>query len=174
MAVGIRLKQGIRALFAFSVPVDEALAEAYLPPAQMALFRKLRKAEQLHSLNVLRTVLQQEATTPQDLAVAALLHDVGKIRYPMAIWQKSCVVIVRHFLPSFHARWSADEHCTDWRRMFVVGVHHPKWSAELVAQVGGTPRALWLIRHHADEVSAHTHHPDVTLLKRLKSADDAN
>ncbi len=174
MAVRTRIKQGVRALLAFSVPVDEALAAAHLSPAQMTLFRQLRRAEQLHSLNVLRAVHAQDAHTPPDLAVAALLHDVGKIRYPLSLWQKSLVVVVRKIMPKLHQRWSMDENATGWRRMFAVGVHHPRWSAELVAAVGGTDRALWLIRHHAEAIITHENPTYIDLLRRLKAADDAN
>src|SRR5215213_6736056 len=94
-----RLRQGIRALFAFTQPVDFDLAASYLTPAEMALFRQMRRSEQLHSLNVLRTVLAESAAAqqfvPPELAVAALLHDVGKSRYPLAVWQKTIAVLVR-------------------------------------------------------------------------------
>src|SRR4051812_31589967 len=115
-AVAIRLRQGLRALFAFTRPVDDALADAYLSPAQRPLFRRMRRGEQLHSLNVLRAVLAQADETPPALAAAALLHDVGKSRYPLRLWQKSIAVLVRAVLPTLFVRLSADDPRNFWAR----------------------------------------------------------
>ena len=169
-----RIKQGGRALLAFAQPLDEALVEQTLPPAQRALFRSLKRAEQLHSLNVLRDVLAQDAHTPQDLAAAALLHDCGKSRYALATWQKTLAVLVRAFLPSLERSLSQDDRLTFWRAPFVVRQYHPAWGAELLTKTGATPRLIWLVAHHADPLERWQTHPDVTLLARLKKADDAN
>jgi hypothetical protein len=69
-------RQGIRALTAFAQPVDLDLAAAHLSPPLLTLFGRMQRNDQLHSLNVLRSVLAQ-GPTPPDLATAALLHDSG-------------------------------------------------------------------------------------------------
>lgn len=168
-----RIKQGIRSLFAFTRSVDFDLAGRYLTPAQMTLFRRFKREEQLHSLNVLRMVFAQ-GETPHDLAVAALLHDIGKIRFPLNTLQKTLIVLVRAFTPALFKRWSDAEYTDWWRRPFVVSVYHPKWSAELVADTGASQTALWLIRHHQDAITLHVDHPYVALLQRLQAADDSN
>lgn len=166
-----RLRQGLRALFAFARPVELDLAARYLKPQQLALFRSMRRGEQLHSLNVLRAVLAQ-GDTPPDLAVAALLHDVGKSRHPLAVWQKTAVVLVRAFAPDLFRRLSQRDPSDFLARPFVVAVRHPTWGADMLAQAGASDAAIWLVAHHQDapqpgEELAH-------LLKRLQSADDAN
>src|SRR5690606_27724351 len=98
MTAVYRFRQGIRSLLAFSQTVELPLAAEYLSPELLALFQKMRRSEQLHSLNVLREVLA-DGTTPHDLAVAALLHDVGKSRYPMRTWQKTLAVLTRAISP---------------------------------------------------------------------------
>jgi hypothetical protein len=168
-----RIKQGLSSLFAFTRPVDFDLAGRYLTPPQMALFRRFKHGEQLHSLNVLRTILAQ-GETPHDLAVAALLHDIGKIRSPLNTFQKTLIVLTRAFTPHLFTRWTAAEYTDFWRRPFVVSVYHPKWSAELVAETGASETALWLIAHHQDNDSQWLQHRDLSLLKRLQSADDSN
>lgn len=173
MAARQRLRQGVRALLAFTQTLDYDLAAAYLTPSQLDLFKQMSRGEQLHSLNVLRYVLMQEPTTPDDLALAALLHDVGKVRHPLAVWEKSLAVVVRGLLPRQFARWSR-EHPTWWKRAFVVAEQHPAWSAEIVAPTGASERALWLIRHHADDLAMWAGHPYQPLLHRLKLADDKN
>jgi len=77
-----RIKQGLSSLFAFTRSVDFDLAERYLNSAQMTLFRRFKRGEQLHSLNVLRTLLAQDET-PHDLALAASrsLHRASVLRW---------------------------------------------------------------------------------------------
>jgi hypothetical protein len=169
-----RFRQGIRALLAFSYPVDYPLAEQYLSAKQMVLFRQMGRSEQLHSLNVLRSVLAQSAQTPHDLAVAALMHDIGKSRYTLAVWQKTISVLVKKFLPELSARLSAFNRLTFWNAPFVVRQWHPKWSAELLAEVGATESVIWLAEHHADSAEQWREHPNYPLLLRLQQADDAN
>lgn len=173
MAAVHRLQQGIRALAAFSQPVELPLAGRYLSPPQMALFRQMRHSEQLHSLNVLRKVLAQDST-PDALAVAALLHDAGKSRYRLYVWQKTLAVLVRALLPRLFERWSQGNPDNLLHRPFVVKVRHAEWSAALLAAAGGSSNAVWLVAHHHDAPEQHAAHPQVHLLKRLQWADDAD
>jgi hypothetical protein len=173
MAAAYRIRQGLRALTAFAQPVDVDLAARYLNPALLACFRTMRRAEQLHSLRVLRAVLAQ-GDTPHDLAVAALLHDVGKSRYPFPVWQKTLVVLARALTPGLFTRLSCGRE-TDWRcRPFVLSAQHPAWSAAQVAAAGGSPRAVWLIAHHATPPETLAGHEWLDLLRRLRAADDAH
>ncbi len=168
-----RLQQGLRALFAFARPVDLDLAARTLTPEQLALFRRLRRAEQLHSLNVLRALLDQ-GDTPPDLAAAALLHDVGKSRYPLALWQKTAAVLVRAVAPGLFQRLSAGDPRRLLNRPFAVYVHHPAWGAELAAQVGSSSGTVWLIAQHQQPADQVCDHDLCQMLKRLQRADDAN
>jgi hypothetical protein len=167
-----RIRQGVRALLAFSRPVDYALAEAALSPPLMDLFRRLRRSEQLHSLNVLRDVATQ-GPTPPDLAAAALLHDVGKIRWPIALWQRTLPVLVPPVSPALARRWSEGDPRQPWARPFVVRAHHAAWGAEMIAAAGASEPTVWLVRHHQDK-DVDPKHPHAYLLKRLQAADDAN
>jgi hypothetical protein len=173
MRLTYRFGQGVRALLAFTQSVEVALAEQYLNPPLLRLFQQLKRNEQLHSLNVLRDVLAQ-GETPLDLAVAALLHDVGKIRYPVAVWQKTIAVAVRELFPAQFVRWSQGDPRNPWQRAFVVYVQHPVWSAELLAEAGASERACWLSAHHAESVAQWQTHPYAGLLQRLQQADDSN
>ncbi len=168
-----RLRQGLRALLAFSRPVDRHLAAAFLSPDLLALFDRLQRSEQLHSLNVLRTVLAQ-GPTPPDLAAAALLHDVGKSRCRLAVWQKTLAVLVRAFAPGRFRRWADSDPARRWAQPFAVAVHHPAWGAEMLAAAGASETTVWLAAHHADDPARWAQHPDIYLLQRLQRADDAN
>lgn len=174
MSAAYRLRQGLRALISFARPVDLALVDRYLSPAEKALFLRLRRSEQIHSLNVLRAVLAQAPETPSALAAAALLHDVGKVRYPLRVAQKTTLVLVRAAAPRFFRQMSAGDPHKRARRPFIAHVRHPEWSAELLAEAGSSPEVVWLARHHADPAERHADHPLFPLLKRLQAADDTN
>lgn len=171
MTAVYRLRQGLRALFAFTQTVDYALAAQYLAPPLLAIFRQMRRSEQLHSLRVLRALLD-EGNVSSALATAALLHDVGKSRYPMSLWQRSIPVLVKKLSPRLLQRLSKGDGGGRWRRGFVVYVQHPAWSADLIAANGGSDDAAWLARHHADDVAAWQAHRLRADLARLQRADD--
>lgn len=168
-----RIRQGVRVLFAFTNEVDCKLAESYLDAGQMQLFEQMQRSEQLHSLNVLRAILDQ-GPAPHDLAVAALLHDVGKIRYPLDLGQKTLAVLTREGAPALYHRLSAYDPRNWFYCTFVVAEKHPAWGAEIVAKTHTTERVRWLVAHHADPLYWWRGHPHHDLLKRLQAADDAN
>lgn len=174
MAVSQRLKQGLRALLAFTRGVDYDLAAQYLTDEQLILFKKMTHGEQLHSVNVLRHVLKHNEHVPHDLALVALMHDVGKSRYALAVWQKTISVLVKRFVPHLSHDLSSEEKLTFWRAPFVVRRYHPQWSAELLAQTSASERAIWLARYHQDNADNWRYHPYYELLCKLQTSDDVN
>lgn len=174
MMLPYRLRQGLWALFAFARPIDDALVATYLSPPLLTLFCQMRHSEQLHALNVLRAVLRQADDTPDELAVAALLHDVGKSRYPLPIWQKTVAVAIHTVAPSLFYRLAAGDPDRLSARPFAVKAHHPAWSAAMLARTGVNQRTLWLVAHHQDHPDRWRDHPDAPLLARLQRADDTN
>ncbi len=167
-----RLRQGLRALFAWTRPVDYDLASRYLSPSQRSLFKRMRRSEQLHSLNVLRT-LQARGYDDPHLMVAALLHDVGKSRAPFHLWDRVVVVLVRAAVPQVARRWGQGEP-VGWRRPFVVSRQHPGWSAEMVTAAGTEPLAIDLIARHQQVLDHAPQNDTERLLAALQAADDAN
>ena len=168
-----RIRQGIRAIVSPALHIDYEMASRFLSPQQMSLFRRMQRSEQLHSLSVLRSVLAQGETS-SDLAVAALLHDIGKVTYPMRIWQKTLVVLVRRMLPDMHQRWSKGNIQNRFKQASIVAVHHPQWSAQIMKTNGASDATVWLIEHHADAAAQWRSHPCYEALVRLKTADDQN
>ena len=173
MTAVYRLRQGLRALFAFTQEVDYSFAVQYLSPSLLGIFRQMRRSEQLHSLRVLQALLDEGNVSPS-LAGAALLHDVGKSRYPMSLWQRTTPVLVKKLSPSLLERLSSGDAASRWRRGFVVYVHHPAWSAQLIGQFGGDDDTAWLAEHHADDAAQWREHPLYGDLVRLQRADDLN
>ncbi len=167
-----RLRQGLRALFAWATPVDYKLAQEVLSPRLMALFWQMRRSEQLHSLNVLRTLRAQGHTDPA-LLTAALLHDVGKTKASYMIWDRVLVVLGRAVAPDKVLRWGQATP-TGWRRPFAISVQHPRWSAEMVAQAGADPLTISLILEHQNHLGHAPQNYVETLLAQLQAADDEN
>jgi len=144
--------------------------EALLPhliPTQIVLFRRMQRSEQTHALQVLNRLKAAGQTDP-DLLSAALLHDVGKVLFPISIFDRMVIVLGKSIFPRLAGRWS--EVTPDrFYRPFVVAAHHPGWGADLAEQAYASPRTVELIRHHQDIPSK-----DDQLLTALQAADDEN
>lgn len=174
MTATTRLRQGLRALSAWARPVDHDLAARYLTPSLMALFRQMRRSEQLHSLNVLR-MLRAAGHDEPPLMVAALLHDVGKSRAPFHLWDRTVVVLVKAVAPGLARRWGYSRpEPAGLLRPFVISYQHPRWGAELVAGAGGDSAAVALIARHQDRLNGAPQTEVERLLIALQAADDAN
>jgi putative nucleotidyltransferase with HDIG domain len=142
---------------------------AILSPAQQALFWQMSTTDQRHSLNVVRTLIAMGATSG-DLLVAALLHDVGKSRHHLYLWERVMVVVIRTFGSAAASRWG-NEHSNGWRRPFVIYRQHPYWGAEMALAAGCSPLTVELIRDHHDRDEARG---DSKLLRVLQQADSVN
>jgi hypothetical protein len=132
----------------------------------------MRRSEQQHSLNVLRTLRERGYDHPS-LMVAALLHDVGKSRASFHLWDRVIVVLAKAIVPDYVRRWGQAEPA-GWRRPFAVSIQHPKWSAELAEKAGADPLAVELISTHADRMDREPDTLAEKLLAALQAADDAN
>jgi hypothetical protein len=130
-------------------------AQGYLAPTQWDLFARLQPVEQEHAVRMLHMLLEQGENQP-DLLVAALLHDVGKLHYPLNPVERAVVVLGQALFPAAARRWgrlAVDgwDSLPGWRKAFVLAEQHAEWGARLAQQAGVSSLAESLIRHH--------HHP---------------
>lgn len=127
-------------------------AKGQLTAAQWALFRQLQPAEKAHALSIYRKLIEQGDIQP-DLLVAALLHDVGKLRYRLNPIERAMVVLMRAIVPLRAHQFgeipaSGWERLPGWRKAFIVAAHHEEWGAEMAHQAGTSALAEALIRWH--------------------------
>jgi hypothetical protein len=164
-----RVQQFFRATFAWVRPSEIEALEAILSPAQMALFRRMARSDQRHSLDVL-SALRRAGHDDRSLARAALLHDCGKSvpaggksvaaegklagnggpLQRITVWHRTLIVLLQRLAPGWLDRLAFDGR--GWRRPFAIHIQHAQTSAELAAQAGCTPKVVDLIRgHHEPE-----------------------
>lgn len=145
--VRYRITQFFRTLWTWVQPIDTAYADSYLTPELRQLFRHMPRVEQHHGIDVCRK-LETQGYTGSDLLIAALLHDVGKTKAPLRIWERVIAVLGEHFVPELTERWSRGEP-RGLRRSFVTRRMHPQWGVKLAQQAGASNRTVELIeRHH--------------------------
>jgi hypothetical protein len=115
-------------------PSEEELAAArsVLTTEQMTLFLLLQPSEQIHALRVLQTI-QLQGESDHDLQTAALLHDIGKARAPLKLWERVVIVFGKHFFPQYVQAWGSGEP-RGWKRPFVIAEQHPAWGGEMAAE----------------------------------------
>lgn len=145
---------------------------AALTPPQLALFERFSANDKWHSYRVYQ-MLRETGHDHPDLLTAALLHDVGKTRVPLGIWERSLVVTMSLIWPGRVRAWGSGA-ATGWKRPFAVKVQHPAWGAEMAAAAGANLLAVSLIRRHQDPLPPPPHGLEDRLLRYLQWADDQN
>lgn len=166
-----RLGQGVHALLAFAQKPDLALARAQLSACEYRAFIALSRADQLHSLRVLNAILSADSGAPPALRAAALLHDIGKARHPLSVWQKTLAVVTQNIAPRLSRRLSRGRRLSWWRAPFIAQARHAAWGSAILRECGSQEQVIWLVEQHQTEASAHAGHPWQGLLRRLQAAD---
>jgi hypothetical protein len=173
LKIGYRVRQFWHSLKSAPRAEDQDGAGEVLSSEELNLFRQLLAADQNHSLRVLQSLIFEGESDP-DLLKAALLHDLGKMRYPLRRWERVLAVLATEFFPRKVQTWGR-KNPTGIYRPLVVLQQHPRWGAELAEAIGSSARTIWFIhnheKEHPDGVSADA---DLTLLRKLQTADNNN
>lgn len=157
-------------------PTKEQLNEArqVLNPELTGLFMEMHPSEQAHSLEIFHTLVENGETS-NDLLAAALLHDVGKSRYPLKVWERIVIVIGNALLPKMAREWGKSSP-RGWRRPFVVSEQHALWGAQMAEKAGASLITIEIIRRHQDQTTinslANSNHNTDILLNRLQLLDN--
>jgi hypothetical protein len=157
-----------------AAPTAEELSQAsqVLSPELMQLFLRQHPSEQAHSLKIYLLLRQQGEASP-DLLSAALIHDAGKSRYPLRIWERVLVVIIQTLAPAKAQQWGRATP-RGWKRPFAVASQHAAWGAEMAQACGASPLTVALIRRHHESPCMNPAQPEDELLRRLHSMDNNN
>lgn len=174
MEIAYRVRQFWRALHAAQDEAGAHEAASWLSPALLDLFLQQPAFEQAHSLKVLRR-LGEHGEHP-DLMVAALLHDLGKARFPLRLWERIYIVLVSALAPGWMqslAIVSPEQLPRQpfWMRPLVIARSHPTWGAQLAEEAGVSEIAVWLIRNHQNRQAPKLVTLNDRLLAKLIQAD---
>lgn len=169
MRPGYRIRQFWQALIAtpcVSAPPD-------LDPDLQALFLAMSPADRAHALRTYQS-LAAAGCPPQDLLTAALLHDVGKSGAHIHLWDRAVFVLASWLAPTWLEHLGQTAQAARWAGLLALQ-HHAEQGAQQVAEAGGTPRAVALIRyHHVDPAALHWPAGELKLLEALQRADSAS
>jgi putative nucleotidyltransferase with HDIG domain len=171
-----RLRQFWRSVTLKTELYDLERAQRQLNPAQWELFNRLQPADKLHALEVFHKLLINGESQP-DLLTAALLHDIGKLRFRLNPLERAMVVVVSAWMPRLTRRlgaipvqgWQA---LPGWHKAFILAENHAQWGAELARQAGASSVVEALIRQHHASDDREVGDLESGLLHRLKVVDN--
>jgi len=147
--------------------------DGLLSPEQLELFFQLPVSDQNHSYRVYRCLIESGEDN-SELLQAALLHDLGKVKFPLKSSERAVAVLTMGFLPRLADRWAAGKP-KGIRKSLVVYYNHPDWGAALAEQAGCSPLTVWLIRNHESPAPRDLPSEEAgELLLKLQNADNQN
>lgn len=113
-------------------PADEAWALALLNDGERALWVRMPDADRRHAVGVAKAV-------PAELAVAALLHDVGKVESGLGTFARVGATLLGAVR-------------RDWGGRLGAYLQHDAIGAELLIRAGSAPLTVaWAREHHLPE-----------------------
>jgi hypothetical protein len=168
-----RIQQFFRALNVSTSKIDFQGLDSILSSDQIELFQQMHPFDQEHCYRVYERLIRDGNDHP-DLLVAALLHDVGKSKVRIWIWERVIIVIGNPFIKSFWVRFNKNHKCSWFSKLFMVSEFHPDWGAEKAEEAGASPLVVDLIRRHQNQIPVSTVCIEDKLLNILQFADRIN
>lgn len=153
-------------------PEAQKQIHAVLNQPELELFNRFPHSDKWHAYRVLCTLQSANHNQP-DLMQAALLHDIGKTRVHLFVWERVIAVLGMKLFPQKAERWGAGK-VAGWQRPFVVKAQHAAWGAEMAVAAGCSPLTINLIRRHQDIIPAYPENEADKLLLLLQWADNQN
>jgi len=115
-----------------------------LPSPAIPLFLAQSLAEQRHALDV--TLDLWSASRNPNLLIAALLHDCGKSKNPLNVWERIYIVLLQR---APRKAWDFFLRCSPFfSSPLYTAEKHPTWGAELALNIGLDVEIVELILHH--------------------------
>lgn len=120
-------------------------ALSLLPACAVPLFKSQPLPEQRHALDVALD-LWDSSIQDSHLLIAALLHDCGKCRHPLKVWERIFIVLLQK-APS--QLWNAlASSQSSISILLQTAEEHPHWGAIKALEIGLDPEIAKLIREH--------------------------
>ncbi|WP_152891280.1 HD domain-containing protein [Clostridium tarantellae] len=126
-----RVKQIIWAIICSCKSIDYNYVDKFLNKQEQKIFRRLKKSEQHHSIRVSNEAIKLLNNNKyieldkKEVIKASLLHDIGKIKYPMNLIEKVLLVILNKITKGKIKKISSVL-CID------IYYNHPKYSVEIL------------------------------------------
>lgn len=139
-----RVQQFIKAVTARITKEDLCFVKQYLNPIEVDLFLRLKPYEQRHCIDVANK-LKEMTEEDVEMIKLGLLHDIGKIKYPLHPIEKSVIVILDHITHGRIKKYSK-------YKMVKCYYEHPRIGYEILKEVGHyDERFLNLVKNHHQE-----------------------
>lgn len=138
-----RIKQFIWAITAKVSYEERQFVHKYLTSSEQELFNQLKVYEQKHSIAVAKGVANSyKGEDLEELIRIGLLHDIGKIVYPIGPIRKSIMVLLHKFTKGAMAKWH-------FMKMVRCYYDHAELGYKLLKKQGVySPGFLEIIRDH--------------------------
>lgn len=140
-----RIRQFRHAIFPKIKSEELQWAISLLPSCSVPLFKAQSPPEQRHALDVALDLWGSGVKTPH-LLIAALLHDCGKTKYPLKVWERITIVLLQKAPQRI---WNYLLHSSSlFSAPLRTAQEHPHWGAEMASEIGLDPLVVELIREH--------------------------
>jgi hypothetical protein len=167
-----RVRQFWKTITATNNRIPDSTLSTCLTPTQIVLFRRMQPSEQLHAYQVYQKLVAT-GWEDRDLLSAALLHDVGKILYPLSPLDRVIIVLGKWLFPRRVPSWAGGTP-SGLRRPFVVASNHPEWGAELAKKAHTSALTVEFILRHQDSPTNFPKSDTDKYLSALQAADNEN
>jgi len=141
-----RVKQflwGIKSLYR---DIDIEYVKKFLTEDEIKIFKKLKINDQHHCIRVCKDSLEMNRNYELNideykLGKAALLHDIGKIKFHLNLVEKSIVVILHKLTRGYIKKYKNI-------KQIDIYYNHPKIGYEILKEKGYSKDILEVVRHH--------------------------
>lgn len=117
-----RVKQFIKAVTARVTDEEMEWVKGYLSKKEWQLFMRLKVYEQRHCIDVAK-LLKEWTKGEREMIRLGLLHDIGKIQYPLNPIEKSMIVVLDKITKGTIQKWYT-------LKMVQCYYHHPQMGYE--------------------------------------------
>lgn len=163
-----RVKQFIWGFTSFLKNIDYEYVNEFLNEDEIKIFNKLKHNDRHHCIRVCKDSIKMKEDFNIDvdkykLGKAALLHDVGKSKTPLSLFEKSVVVLLDKATSGKIKKY-------DKIKQIDIYYNHPKIGLEVLKNFEYDKELLQVVRYHHNKSKI----SDNQILNIISSCDDKN